>query len=490
VSLRKCLNALAQSRLLRTRLIRFTCLAIILNLLLWPAPGMALKPIVDSSSVLAVGVGATVDSSVSTLRSLPVVLIPTGPMFLPVPLPGLLRSQLGVSSARELTIAERTDRVSAIAVSPHKYAGYVGDSVTFVAMGTDLEGQAAHGAKFTFESSDTAKLTIDEAGRATLLGPGMVIVTARAGAAIKTAPVLIRPNRRRMQTDQEWQADQDGLVASANVESGIGSALSSLGDRLAPTVYAQSGGQGADYGNAAPVGQVGTPPFAALEETRLGPVMPQTNFEVPISLVDLGGRGLATSLMAYYNSNTWGAYVDGLGATHYVFDPIQSWPSPGFSLGFGRIVLYSYAGPGYQYLLIDPNGTRHSLGVGPATGSATLQTTDGSHVVYVGGPMGGTVYYQDGTQMTIGLVNNRRLPTQITDSNGNYIQIAYKWETNFPAIAINYIVDTLGRVINFNYGEWPAPPGSTQLTSISTPAGSVTFGYQSVTMNYSFLNDL
>src|SRR6185503_8772305 len=55
---------------------------------------------------------------------------------------------------------------------------------------------------------------------------------------------------------------------------------------------------------------VGTPPFAALEETRLGPVMPQTNFELPISLVSLGGRGLGTSLMAYYNSNVWGAYFD------------------------------------------------------------------------------------------------------------------------------------------------------------------------------------
>src|SRR6185295_1906384 len=42
--------------------------------------------------------------------------------------------------------------------------------------------------------------------------------------------------------------------------------------------------------------------------------------------------------------------------------------------------------------------------------------------------------------------------------------------------------------IQFNYGQWPAPPGSTLLTSISTPAGGVTFGYQTVTMNYSFLS--
>ena len=94
--------------------------------------------------------------------------------------------------------------------------------------------------------------------------------------------------------------------------------------------------------------------------------------------------------------------------------------------------------------------------------------------------------HNDGTAATIGKVNNRLLPTQITDTNGNYIQIAYKWETNFPGMAINYIVDTLGRVIQFNYGQWPAPT-STSLSSISTPAGTITFGYQSVTMNYSFL---
>src|SRR6185503_15056956 len=228
------------------------------------------------------------------------------------------------------------------------------------------------------------------------------------------------------------------------------------------------------------------------EETRLGPVMPQTNFELPISLVSLGGRGLGTSLMAYYNSNTWGAYYDpNRNGTVFVFDPIQSWPGPGFSLGFGRIVYYNgYTDANqvswHSFMLIEPNGTRHNLGTGTDYGTNTLQTTDGSHITYVGNAAnGGTLYYNDGTAATIGKVNNRLLTTQITDTNGNYIQVAYKWETNFAPMAINYIVDTLGRVIQFNYGEWPAPT-STSLSSISTPAGTITFGYQSVTMNYSF----
>jgi hypothetical protein len=51
-----------------------------------------------------------------------------------------------------------------------------------------------------------------------------------------------------------------------------------------------------------------------------------------------------------------------------------------------------------------------------------------------------------------------------------------------PGIAINYIVDTLGRVIQFNYGYGSATP-----SSISTPTGTVNLSYQTVTMNYYFV---
>ncbi|HSB09808.1 MAG TPA: hypothetical protein VLM38_10020, partial [Blastocatellia bacterium] len=462
------------------------CLAVVLNLVIWPSPKVTLAPLGIPSEELSNTLGA-VASTLAQLRATPVVLIPSGPVLIPVPLFPVWPFQVSSPVARELSVAERTAVVSSITVSPNKLVGYIGDAVTFVAMGMDAQGRPAHGAKFTWASSDEGKLTVDDAGRATLVTPGLVIVTCSAGGAVKTAPVLIRPARRPVQTDQEWKADQDSLVGDGREpgEGGQG-VLASLIDRLAPTAHAQ-GGQGADYGNAAAIGQVGTPPFAALEGTRLGPVMPGSNFELPISLVDLGGRGLATSLMAYYNSNSWGAYFDPVrNETVYMFDPIQSWPSPGFSLGFGRIVIYNgYYDPGlgdmvYSFMLVEGNGTRHSLGNGTASGNNILQTTDGSHIAYAGNALGGTVYYQDGTRMTISLVNNRRLPTQITDTNGNYIQIAYKWESNVPAIAINYIVDTLGRVIQFNYGGGQIP------TSISTPAGTVTFSYQTVTMNYSF----
>lgn len=391
-------------------------------------------------------------------------------------------------AAHPITLADRTNRVATVTISPHRMVGYIAETVTFVAMGADIRGELVHGAKFSWESSDTSKLTIDDAGRATLLAPGMVIVTCRAGLALKTASVLIRPMRRPVQTDQQWRTDQESRVSSTGGENGVGDVLVSLVDKLAPTAHAQFNPWG---DNPKAAGQIGTPPFAALEETRLGPVMPGSNFELPMPIVSLGGRGLATSLMLYYNSSVWGAYFDPLqNSTVYAFDPIQSWPSSGFSLGFGRVTFcdYSYydgVGYGYKYMLIDPNGTRHQLGIGTVTGNNILQTTDGSHITYVGDVMSGTLYYNDGTAVTIAKINNRLLPTQITDTNGNYIQIAYHWETNFPPMAINYIVDTLGRVIQFHYDAY----NSTNLTSITTPTGTVSLGYQTVTMNTNFLLD-
>lgn len=253
-------------------------------------------------------------------------------------------------------------------------------------MGFGTDRQPAHGAEFDWESSDTSKLEIDEAGRAMLRQPGLVRVTCRTATASQSAPVLIRPTRRRLQTDNEWRIDQDSLSEAATGPSGFLDGLPSLLDKVAPTAHAQVNSPG-DFPNATWLTHVGTPAFTALEETRLGPVMPGSNFELPIPLVSLGGRGMATSLTAYYNSNQWGAY-SGVGGTTYVFDPIQSWPSPGFSLGFGRIVYYNGYVDGnlvtwHSFMLIEPNGTRRSLGIGTDYGSNTLQTTDGTHITYV-----------------------------------------------------------------------------------------------------------
>ena len=352
-----------RGRVLRT----LTCHAIILNLLFWPSPKVTLAaitfPVTEAVSAIASTV-AGLSSIVRSLWSAPVIVIPSAPIMIPFPVVPIW--PFNVQASRPISMAERTARVATISLAPHRLVGYVGETVTFVAMGSDIRGDLVHGAKSQWDSSDTNKLTIDEAGRATMLHPGMVIVTSRAGAAAQAAPVLIRPIRRPVQTDQQWRADQESLVSSTgDGENGSG-VLATMIDHLMPTAHAQFNSWG-DNPNAA--GQIGTPPFIALEQTRLGPVMPGTNFELPIPIVNLGGRGLATSLTLYYNSSVWGSYFDPVGNTNvYAFDPIQSWPSPGFSLGFGRIT-YTNTGSGYRYMLIDPNGTRHDLGIGSDTGT-------------------------------------------------------------------------------------------------------------------------
>ncbi|MEK6410558.1 MAG: hypothetical protein AABN34_26840 [Acidobacteriota bacterium] len=252
---------------------KMVCLAIILNMLIFPVPGVTLKPILDPVPALASTVGSTLSAVSSTVGELgsafsglarSVVFIHAGPVIVPVPVPllPLWAFQLSTGSERELSMAERTARVAAVKVSPHKLVGYVGDSVTFVGIGTDNADQPVHGAKLTWESSHTDKLTIDDAGQASLLHPGLVRVTAHAGLAQQTVGVLIRPTRRRIQTDLEWQVDQDSFDASTIGQTNAESLVAKLMDRLAPTALAQGGGQGADYPNATWAGHVGTPPFA------------------------------------------------------------------------------------------------------------------------------------------------------------------------------------------------------------------------------------
>ena len=370
------------------------------------------------------------------------------------------------------TLAARRAYVSHIHITPARFVGYVDDQFSFSALPTDSLNRTIQGVRFTWESSDPNKLTIDDSGHATFSQPGMVTITCRAGSAVATAPVLIRPGRRPVQSDAEWRTDQSSMTASAGSTDESGDAaglLAAIVDKLSPTVHAQSGS--AYIGNDFPYDElyneprnlIGSPHNRAAESTRLGQVMPDgSNFKLTIPIISLGGRGPGASLTLHYNSRVWGRH-----ASAVTFDPVASWPSPGFSLGFGRIVTY---GPtnALKYLLIDPDGTRHYLGQGgDASQNVTLQTNDGTHITYVGNASyGGTLYFNDGTQVGILKTNNRLLPWRILDTNGNHITIAYK-VTDPPVIsplAIDFVTDTLGRVIQFEYDT------DGHLTSIFAPA--------------------
>jgi hypothetical protein len=195
-----------------------------------------------------------------------------------------------------------------------------------------------------------------------------------------------------------------------------------------PTAYAQTQGYSNNdfpfdelYSESRNV--VGSPRNRAVESTRTGTVLAEgSNFKTAIPIVGLGGRGLSASLTVNYNSRVWSRHGSAI-----TFDAVESRPSPGFSIGFGRIIAY---GPtnATRYLLVEGDGTRHFLGVGGTRGqTVTVQTTDGSHITYSGNATwGGTLYFNDGTTVSIYAINNRLLPWRIADSNSNYISIAYK----------------------------------------------------------------
>ena len=407
------------------------------------------------------------------------------------PLSQAMNWLFGSAAAQEEALADRLAAVARVRITPYKFVGYQNQSVTFSALATDALGNTVHGVKFTWESSDPQKADIDETGQVTFLQPGLATITCRAGLVTATAPVLVRSGAHPIQTDAQWAADQASLTVSGTTSSGSGAAaalLPSLLDQLAPSTFAQSCTSGGDPGDVAynelwndPRNLTGTPRNRAIEPTRLGPVLPEgSNFEFAAPLISLGGRGLAANLTLYYNSRVWSRHGNTI-----TFNAINGWPYAGFSIGYGRIVTYG-TDPSITYMLADPDGTRHFLGVAPSTGTNNLETNDGTHIGYTGNASSGSLYYPDGTKLSFVLMNNRLLPTQITDPNGNYIQIAYKTFFTWNQ-AIDYVTDTLGRVIQFNYDSCG------NLTSITAPAlggtGTRTmaqFDYQARSLSFNF----
>jgi hypothetical protein len=234
-------------------------------------------------------------------------------------------------------------------------------------------------------------------------------------------------------------------------------------NNLSPTAFAQS------YSNSDfpydelwsdPANLIGSPRNRVMDSTRIGAVLSESNnFNMAIPIVSLGGRGVGASLTLHYNSRVW--FKHGSAIT---FDAIESRPSPGFSLGFGRLVTYGPSNA-IKYLWIDADGTRHYLGQGgSASQDVTLNSNDGSHLTYVGNAAYYGSLYGNDSSVAIGVVNNRMLPYRITDSNGNYITIAYKLtacdpncspckscDPIYPTVMLDYVTDTMGRIIQCNY---------------------------------------
>ncbi|MEW6130531.1 MAG: hypothetical protein AB1757_26085 [Acidobacteriota bacterium] len=404
-------------------------------------------------------------------------------------LASILKYVFGSPAAqREETLDDRLAQVAQIRLSPSRFVAYQGDALKFDAVGLNAQGQVIQGVVFTWESASPEKIHIDDTGKATFNESGQSRIICRAGTAQASATVLVRPGNRPKQNDREWKNDQDALSDAES--TGVGAILPALVDKLMPTAQAQGGGYaGTDF----PFDEMwsearnltGNPRNRVLEPMALGSVLPEgSNFNFATPLIGLGGRGIGASLNLFYNSRVWSRH-----GNYVTFSPIGGNPFAGFSLGFGRIVTYG-TGTSTKFVLVDPDGTLHYLGTGNGSVTTTYQTTDGTHITYVGKSINGALYYSDGTKVDFNTYNNRLLPKQITDANGNYIEIAYKYGVASP-LAIDFVTDTKGRKIQFNYD------ASGQLISITAPGYGGTaqnpvtrtiaqFDYETRTLSYTF----
>jgi YD repeat-containing protein len=210
------------------------------------------------------------------------------------------------------------------------------------------------------------------------------------------------------------------------------------------------------------------------------------NFNFQIPLVSLPGRaGLDLGLTLSYNSLVWTKDAGGV-----TFDADRGSPSPGFRLGFPTIQpkFFNPQTGKNAYLLLTSSGARVELretatpGVYESADSTYLQLTEG------GGP---SLLSTDGTRLSFALLGGEYRCVQVMDRNGNYLSAAY-----YADGRMDKVVDTLGRVVTFNYDDFQ------NLTSITQPWRRetelnpsptqdevhewATFGYENVTLQPQF----
>lgn len=200
-----------------------------------------------------------------------------------------------------------------------------------------------------------------------------------------------------------------------------------------------------------------------------------------LALLSLPGRaGLDLGLGLSYSSQVWtrsGPYI--------YFDEDNSFPSPGFRLGFPSVQrkVFDSQTARNAYLLITAAGRRVELrqvgasNIYDAADSSYLRLTDNGSTLLV--------HSTDGTKLSYSEINGEWRCVEIKDRNGNYITI-----NNNAQGRISSITDTLGRVITLNYD------GNANLLSITQnwtgqPSRQwVGFSWGTRTMQYSFTDSL
>jgi YD repeat-containing protein len=444
--------------------------------------------------------------------------------------------------ARQETKEEREMKVWKVRIFPGDVEVRTAEQVVFTAAGYDKDDNQIGGLNVQWEGLDETKktpLTFSSTATFAAGEPGTYKITARVAGKQASARVTVtgesrreniksadavpsssgnnpteEPKQKSLLTPKRWapKSKDRSLIAEAlttrkSKNAGLnrpGLHAAASGMTAAPVM--QSGGSYGDYWNGTncysaddPDKQRGDAPGQEVSGAGSG------NFQFAAPVIGLDGRGLDLALALHYNSRVWHK-----AGTEMYFDIDQDWPAPGWSLGFGKIVM-----AGADFILIEGDGTRHSFD-GVRRGSfpspySSLQTfegytTDGSFIDYYAEaykPEFTSQYNRNlvtawamlpnGTRIDYGAPANYAIyPVKITDANGNFLTITYRtrqlsngqWVQCGPNIET--ITDTLGRQIRFYYEA--QGNGEELLTTITAPGYNYGPERDLVRLQYQTLN--
>jgi RHS repeat-associated protein len=351
----------------------------------------------------------------------------------------------------------------------------------FTAIPTDSEGNAIHGLRATWISSDQQVVFVSKNGQAVAGKPGRAVLTANAGSLTATVNVTVGTSatreqfggkktqnsiRNRAKGGAQGRASEPGTGPNKSVNTRSQSRKNSqrvsrlkhhenssasmfptptrppdedpLPDNETNSLYEVSNAVGS------PPGKRKRGAFSPATATDGTETNGNQNFTFALPVVNLAGRGMDVALSIVYNSQVWNKSTDPFDSSVWMtYDVDSGWTSPGFRLGLGQIEDQGSFG----FTFTDSSGTRHAL---VNTSANNYDTVDGTFIHFTGGSGWGTLFYPDGTQVTYGAAGGgfRSYPTKITDRNGNYVLINY---VNGVGPRISSIQDTLERYINFYY---------------------------------------
>ena len=195
-----------------------------------------------------------------------------------------------------------------------------------------------------------------------------------------------------------------------------------------------------------------------------------------VPLLSLPGRaGLDFGLTLSYSSMVWtrsGPYI--------YFDEDNGSPSRGFRLGFPTVQPKAFDAQTARnaFVLITSSGDRVELrqvgtsNIYDAADSSYLRLTDNGSLL---------VQATDGTRLAFTYFNGEYRCSEVKDRNGNYLTVNYN-----SLGQITNIIDTLSRVINFNYDSNANLISITQAWNGQPSHQWVSFGWGTRTMQSSF----